>query len=465
MKKMGSLLLVSVFAGAITLGAYKLLFEKTNYAIVNQEGSGSVINTSFTPTSAKGAGINEVDFTNAAETTVNAVVHVKNVTLSKAPTSMFDFFYGSGGSVTPQVGTGSGVIISQDGYIVTNNHVIARASQLQVTLNNNKTYEAELVGADPNSDIALIKIKTDDKLPYLAFGDSDNTKIGEWVLAVGNPFNLTSTVTAGIVSAKARSLDTRTNQSFIQTDAAVNPGNSGGALVNTNGDLIGINTAISSQTGSYVGYSFAVPSNIAKKIVDDIMEYGNVQKGFIGIRPAPLNTRDAVERGISDIEGVYIEYIEEESGASDAELAIGDIIKKVDNIDVRKFPDLTGYLSTKRPKDTVNLVIDRSGELINVPVALKKRQTINVPEMGLEVKNLTDSDKKKYKTKKGVKITGVPERYRGYGLHGKIILQVDDKEIEDIEDAKTAFGAISRYGKTVITMIGEDGERERLIFQ
>ena len=465
MKRIGNLLLVSVFAGAITLGAYKLLFEKTNYAIISQNDSGSVINTSYTPTSAKGAGINEVDFTNAAETTVNAVVHVKNVSLSKSPTTIFDFFYGSGGSVTPQVGTGSGVIISQDGYIVTNNHVIARASQLQVTLNNNKTYKAELIGADPNSDIALIKIETDDKLPYLAFGDSDNAKIGEWVLAVGNPFNLTSTVTAGIVSAKARSLDTRTNQSFIQTDAAVNPGNSGGALVNTNGDLIGINTAISSQTGSYVGYSFAVPSNIAKKVVDDIMEYGNVQKGFIGIRPAPVNTKDAVERGINNIEGVYIEFIEEESGASDAALEIGDIIKKVDNIEVRRFPDLTGYLSTKRPKDTVNLIIERTGELLDIAVVLKKRQTINVPEMGLEVKNLTDSDKKKFKTKKGVKITGVPERYRGYGLQGKVILQVDDKEITDIEDAKTAFGAISRYGKTVITMISEDGERERLIFQ
>ncbi|MFT6935507.1 MAG: serine protease Do [Maribacter sp.] len=465
MKKIGSLLLVSIFAGAITLGAYKLFFEKTNYAIVHQEESGSVINTSFTPTSAKGAGINEVDFTNAAETTVNAVVHVKNVTLSKARTSMFDFIYGSGGTVTPQVGTGSGVIISQDGYIVTNNHVISRASHLQVTLNNNKTYEAELIGADPNSDIALIKIETDDKLPYLSFGDSDNAKIGEWVLAVGNPFNLTSTVTAGIVSAKARSLDTRTNQSFIQTDAAVNPGNSGGALVNTNGDLIGINTAISSQTGSYVGYSFAVPSNIAKKVVDDIMEYGNVQKGFIGISPAPVNTLDAIERGVNNIDGVYIESIEEESGAYDAELQIGDIIKKVDNIDVHKFPDLTGYLSTKRPKDTVQIVIERADEMLNIAVVLKKRQTIIVPEMGLEVTNLTDSDKKNFKTKKGVKITGVPERYRGYGLKGKVILQVDDKEIKDIDDAKTSFGAISRYGKTVITLISEEGERERLIFQ
>jgi len=466
MKRIGSLLIVAVFAGGITLGVYKFLFEKNNYAIISSDEGGSLLNTSFTPTSAKGAGINEVDFTLAAENTVNAVVHVKNVTIGKSPNNIFDFFYGSGGgTTTPQVGTGSGVIISQDGHIVTNNHVIANASQLQVTLNNNRTYDAELVGSDPNSDIALIKIETDDKLPYLAFGDSDNTKIGEWVLAVGNPFNLTSTVTAGIVSAKARSLDTRSNQSFIQTDAAVNPGNSGGALVNTNGDLIGINTAISSRTGSYVGYSFAVPSNIAKKVIDDIIEYGNVQKGFMGIRPAPVNTKDAIERGINNIEGVYIEIIEEESGAYDAELEKGDVIKKVDDIKVRKFPDLTGYLSTKRPGDTVQLVIDRQGEELLVPVTLKERQTLIVPEMGMVVKNLTKSDKKLFKTKSGVKITGVPERYRGYGLRGKVIIKVDDEDIEDITDAKDAFGGISRYGKTVITMINEDGERERLIFQ
>lgn len=465
MKKVGSLLLVAVFAGVITLGAYKLFFENPNYTIVTQEENGSILNTSFTPTSAKGAGINEVDFTDAAETTVNAVVHVKNLTLNKTPNSIFDFIYGSGGTVKPQVGTGSGVIISQDGYIVTNNHVITRSSQLQVTLNNNKTYTAELIGADPNSDIALIKIETDEKLPYLAFGDSDNTKIGEWVLAVGNPFNLTSTVTAGIVSAKARSLDTQTNQSFIQTDAAVNPGNSGGALVNTNGDLIGINTAISSQTGSYVGYSFAVPSNIAKKVIDDIMEYGNVQKGFIGISPAPINTKDAVERGINDIDGVYIEYIEEESGAFDAELEIGDIIKQVDNIRVSKFPDLTGYLATKRPGDTINLFIERKNDTMTVPITLKKRQKLVVPAMGMEVKNLTESDKKKFNTKRGVKITGVPESFRGYGLYGKVIIEVDETEIKDIEDAHAAFGAITRYGKATITTLNEKGERERIIFQ
>ncbi|WP_027067282.1 S1C family serine protease [Maribacter sp. Hel_I_7] len=464
MKRIASLLFVSVFAGAITLGAYKLFFEKENFTIITQDSNNGFVNASYTPTSARGAGINEVDFTSAAENTVNAVVHVKNITISKAPANIFDIFYGNGGGRSvPQVGTGSGVIISSDGYIVTNNHVINKANQLQVTLNNNRTYNAELIGTDPNSDIALIKIDPEEKLPYLAFGDSDHTKIGEWVLAVGNPFNLTSTVTAGIVSAKARNLGK--NQSFIQTDAAVNPGNSGGALVNTNGDLVGINTAITSQTGSYVGYSFAVPSNIAKKVVQDILEYGNVQKGFMGISPAPINTRDAIERGINNIDGVYIELVEEESAAQEAGIIVGDIIKKVDEIDVHKYPDLTGYLSTKRPGDTLQFLINRKDEELILPLTLKERQTLVVPEMGLEVKNLTEHDKKVYKTKTGVKIIGVPERYRGYGLSEKVIVKIDDNEIGNIDDAYNAFGGISKYGKTVITMLGSNGERDRLIFQ
>ncbi len=465
MKKIGSMLLVSLIAGAVTLGAYKLFFEQPNIAVVSSEDNNPVFNTSFIPTSAKGSGINEVDFTVAAENTVNAVVHVKNVTMSKGSSSVMDFFYGSGGVQRAQVGTGSGVIITPDGYIVTNNHVIDKASKLQVTLNNNKTYEAELIGADPNSDIALIKIENDVKLPYLAFGDSDNTKIGEWVLAVGNPFNLTSTVTAGIVSAKARNLDPRRNQSFIQTDAAVNPGNSGGALVNTNGDLVGINTAISSQTGSYVGYSFAVPSNIAKKVVEDIMEYGNVQKGILGINVVRLNTPYAVEKGINEIEGVYIDGVEEETGAADADLRAGDIIKKIDNIKIKKYPDLTGYLSTKRPGNEVEVTLDRNGEVLTVPVMLKKRQTTFLPEMGLEVKNLNEKTKKKFKTEKGVLIVGVPETYRGYGLQGKVMIAVDDEEIDDIQEARDLFGGISKYGRTSITLLNEDGERERLIFQ
>lgn len=466
MKKIGSSLLVAIFAGAITLGAYKLFFEKTSYAVVSENNETPIFatSTSYTPTSAKGSGINEVDFTIAAENTVNAVVHVKNLTLSREPSSLFDFFYGSGGSQKAQVGSGSGVIITPDGYIVTNNHVIKNASQLQITLNNNTTYDAELIGADPNSDIALLKIDADRSLPYLAFGDSNDTKIGEWVLAVGNPFNLTSTVTAGIVSAKARALG-KADQSFIQTDAAVNPGNSGGALVNTNGDLIGINTAITSQTGSYVGYSFAVPSNIAKKVVEDIMEYGNVQKGLLGITPIRLNTPYAAEKGIKNIDGVYIDGIEKGMGADEAGLQRGDIVKQIDNIQVHKLPDLTGYVSTKRPGDKVEVIVDRGGETLQVEVLLKERQTLIVPVMGFEVKNLTDQDKKRFRTKKGVKIVGVPETYRGYGLYGKILLAVDGEEISDIQEARTLFGAISRYGKTSITMLNEDGERERLIFQ
>ncbi|MDT7830658.1 trypsin-like peptidase domain-containing protein [Pricia sp. S334] len=467
MKRIASTLLVAVFAGAITLGAYKLFFENTNYAVVTEANDASVFDTSFIPTSPKGAGINDVDFTRAAESTVNAVVHVKNVTITRAqPSSLMEFFYGhGGGQERAQVGTGSGVIISQDGYIVTNNHVIANANKLQVTLNNNKTYEAELIGTDPNSDIALIKVDADRKLPYLAFGDSDNVKIGEWVLAVGNPFNLTSTVTAGIVSAKARDLHMGRNQSFIQTDAAVNPGNSGGALVNTNGDLVGINTAITSQTGSYVGYSFAVPSNIAKKVVDDILEYGNVQKGILGVSTIPAHTPYAVKKGISDIDGVYVESVEDNTGAAEADIRSGDIIKQVDDIKVSKFPDLTGYLSTKKPGDEVQVTIDRDGESLILPVMLTEIQTLVVPEMGLEVKNLTDKERKKYRLKSGVRIVGVPERYRGYDLEGKILLALGDEEIDDIQEARALFGRISKYGKTVITMLNEKGERERLIFQ
>ncbi len=463
MKRIGSLLLVSIFAGAITLGAYIMFFEKEN--IIVGESKTPFVTAGYTPTSMNSNGINEVDFTMVAQNTVNAVVHVKNVTLSSGGSSnIMQFFYGQETAKRPQIGTGSGVIISPDGYIVTNNHVIDKANKLEVTLNNNKSYDAELIGTDPNSDIALIKINTEEKLPYLAFGDSDDTKIGEWVLAVGNPFNLTSTVTAGIVSAKARALS-KAGQSFIQTDAAVNPGNSGGALVNTNGDLIGINTAITSQTGSYVGYSFAVPSNIAKKVVEDIMEFGNVQKGILGIQIPSINTQYAIENGLNEIDGVYIGNVVENSGAQQAGLKEGDIIKQIDNIRVHKFSDLTGYISTKRPGNKLNVSIERDGKEMIVPVTLKKKQTYVVPIMGLEVKNLSDKEMKAFKTKNGVRIIDVPAKYRGYGLEGKILISVDGEEINNIQDAKEHFSNISKYGRTSITILTDNGERERLIFQ
>ncbi|MEX0313564.1 MAG: S1C family serine protease [Allomuricauda sp.] len=465
MKKIGSLFLVSLFAGAITLGAYKLFFEKDTYKVVQAGQQIPVLSTSTLTTSAKGAGINEVDFTIAAEKTVNAVVHVKNLSTSKSSSgSLSDFFYGFERQQTPQIGTGSGVIISPDGFIVTNNHVIANASQLEVTLNNKRTYEAEVIGSDSNSDIALLKIDVDNPLPYLAFGDSDNAKVGEWVLAVGNPFSLTSTVTAGIVSAKARALSPGRSQSFIQTDAAVNPGNSGGALVNTNGDLIGINTAITSQTGSYVGYAFAVPSNIAKKIVEDIMEFGNVQRGLLGISAPSNYSKEAIERGLDEIEGVYVSQVTEESGAEEAGILAGDIIKQVDNIPVRKFPELDGYLKSKRPGDIIEVIVDRDGKRISKNVKLKRQNTVNLP-FGFTVKNLSDKDKRTFGVKSGVKIINVPEAYSRYDLINKVIVEVDDKEVKNIDDAQQYFGEISRYSRTSFTMINEDGEKERLILQ
>jgi len=465
MKKITSLFIVAAFAGAITLGAYKLFFEKQNFTIVTDAAENKTFSTNYAPTSSKGSGINEIDFTAAAENTVNAVVHVKNMTLSSGSSNIMDFFYGQGQGQgqRAQVGSGSGVIISSDGHIVTNNHVVANATKLQVTLNNNRTYDAELVGADVTSDIALLKIATEEQLPYLAFGNSDNTKIGEWVLAVGNPFNLTSTVTAGIVSAKARNLGA--NQSFIQTDAAVNPGNSGGALVNTNGALVGINTAISSQTGSYVGYSFAVPSNIAKKVVDDLLEYGNVKKGLLGINVIGKNSRYALENGINEIEGVYVGKIELDSGADNAGITEGDIIKKVDNIKVKNFPDLNGYLSSKRPGDKVDVLVERDGESMVLPVTLMERITLRVPVMGLEVKNLSEKEKKLFNTKRGVRVVSVPEKFQGYGLDGKVIISIDDQDINNISDAERLFKRLSSSGRNSITMLSENGERERLIFQ
>jgi serine protease Do len=403
------------------------------------------------------------EFTTAAEKTIHAVVHVKNVAQSNNTPSLMEFFYGFKFQEAPQVGTGSGVIISPDGYIVTNHHVVSSAQSLEVTLNNNQTYAAQMVGSDPNSDIALLKIEPGEPLPYLPFGDSDQTQIGEWVLAVGNPFNLTSTVTAGIISAKARDLGK--NQSFIQTDAAVNPGNSGGALVNTQGHLIGINTAISSVTGAYVGYSFAVPANIAKKVVEDIMEFGTVQTGILGIQTITSPEYLAKERGIKQLEGVYVEGVESASGADLAGVKQGDIIVQIDRVKIKKYADLTGYLSSKRPEDKVLLTLLRDGKTRELPVVLKKRNTLNLPLIGLTVKNLSEEDQKTYKIKKGVKIIGVPEGYKGYGLIGKVIVAVDDLAVENITQAQQVFGQISKYRRTVISMIDQEGEKERLILQ
>ena len=272
---------------------------------------------------------------------------------------------------------------------------------------DNKTYTAELLGSDEVSDIAVLKIVGEESFPYIRFADSDQTKIGEWVLAVGNPFNLTSTVTAGIISAKSRDLNDfdSKNQSFIQTDAAVNSGNSGGALVNTNGDLIGINTAITSGTGGFVGYSFAVPSNVARKIFEDIIEFGNVQKGLLGVTGFGLNSKSANELNIDLTEGFYVNDIELEMGAARAGIKKGDVIISLDNMKIEKFSDLSGYLSTKRPGDKISVGIIRDYKNIKLNVTLEKNNNVNF--LGMQLKNMTNDELKTYEINHGLKVSNL----------------------------------------------------------
>ena len=313
------------------------------------------------------------DLTYAANKSIDAVVHVKNTSIVEDSDSWaLQFFYGDDSK--KKVGTGSGVIISPDGYIITNYHVIENSSEVIVTTNNNKEYKARIIGFDELNDIAVLKIDSDSSLDYVFFGDSDSTLIGEWVLAVGNPYNLNSTVTAGIISSKSRDLNEydQKNQSFIQTDAAVNFGNSGGALVNIKGELIGINTLIQSMTGGYVGYSFAVPSNTVRKIFEDILEYGDVQKGLLGVRGVALNSSYSKQLNITETEGFYIDETEIGFGADSAGLKKGDIIKSVDGFKINRFSDLSGYLSSKRPGDEVEVKYVRDANTKTAIVTLKK---------------------------------------------------------------------------------------------
>ena len=335
--------------------------------------SESFINTSGINSVQYSSNVGSPDLTFAAKKSINAVVHVKNTSIvNESDSWALQFFYGD--ESRKRVGTGSGVIISPDGYIITNHHVIENSSEVIVTTNDNKEYEAIIVGSDEVTDVAVLKIDSNEKFEYILFGDSENSQIGEWVLAVGNPYNLNSTVTAGIISSKSRDLNEydQINQSFIQTDAAVNVGNSGGALVNINGELIGINTAIQSMTGGFVGYSFAIPSDIVRKIFEDILEYGDVQKGLLGVRGIALKSSYSRQLNLTDTEGFYIDIIEPGFGADLAGLKRGDIIKEIDGIKINKFSDLSGHLSTKRPGDKVNVIYSRENELNRTTVTLKK---------------------------------------------------------------------------------------------
>ncbi len=459
MKEIVKTLAVAFFGGLVAVGGYKYFVEnKKEIKTETQKPELEIVKANYTPQIINSASAPD-NFTEASEKAIHCVVHVKNTAITEVQ-SPYDFLFGSSGVQRQhKVNTGSGVIISSDGYIVTNNHVIEGTEDLEITLNNKKKYKAKLIGTDKNNDIALLKVNADEQLPYLPFGNSDNTRIGEWVLAVGNPYNLTSTVTAGIISAKGRDLQGDANiNSFIQTDAAVNPGNSGGALVNTRGELIGINTAITSRTGSFIGYSFAVPSNITKKIIDDILEFGDVQEALLGISYAPNE---------DEIEGVKITEVAEDGGAEKAGLQKGDIIKKINNVKISKFSELRGQLSAKRPNDKVVVLIERDGKEIEKIVTLGKKNFVVINDLGLVVKDLTKSDKKKYRIKKGAKISqNLNQTLKYYGVRsGYIIKRINKEEIENATDAKRKLmSAIKNSGQLYLEVINLNGKLERYGF-
>ncbi len=475
MKKFIFYLLVSIISILSILLVTNIIRNNIQKEIskLKEEQSKDLVLKNF-KTQAKNTNFNYLDvqrpdFVEIAKKTINTVVHVKSSS-SGGDYSIEDFIFGRS-QRRPQMGSGSGVIISSDGYIITNHHVIEKAEDIQITTNNNQSYDAKIIGSDEQNDIALLKIETNDELPYAVFGDSDSTRIGEWVLAVGNPFNLTSTVTAGIISAKSRNLDPtgRTTQSYIQTDAAVNPGNSGGALINDKGELIGINTAIQSQTGSYVGYSFAVPSNIAKKVIEDILEYGNVQYGFLGVTGTSLNSFRAKELDVKDTEGFFINGIDKESGANSAGIKIGDIIKDIDGIKISKFSDLKGYLNTKRPDDIVEVNLKRDNVSKKVRVQLNKNERINFYLIGI-LKNMSSSELIDRDLERGVKISEFNSDYKSYwedyGVkENDIIKKINGEEINSIADIDKIVKSRKYYDPISIEILTKDNKLERFNFR
>ncbi len=426
----------------------------------------------------------QANFINAAQIVTPAVVHVKVTGSNESAagdgenSEQFDplEFFKKHGFNLPQEGqmkAGSGVILSEDGYIVTNNHVIDGGGSIEVVLNNKKSYKGTIIGTDPNFDIALIKIDAKEKLPFVSYGNSDEIKVGEWVLAVGNPFNLTSTVTAGIVSAKARNIRLINGSSpveaFIQTDAAVNPGNSGGALVNTRGELVGINTAIASQTGNYEGYSFAVPVNIVKKVVDDLHKYGKVQRGYLGIQISEVDSKKAEENDLKEVKGVFVEKSNEGSAAMDAGLKKGDVILKVDNIEINSVSELQEQISRRKPGDKVVITYLRDNVIKTTDVILKNEagntkitESASVETgraLGAEFASMDKNSLQKYELKNGVKVTKVgPGKFKNAGIpEGFIITKVDKNDVSSVSEVTAAI--VNKKGGVLVEGINPDGTK------
>jgi Do/DeqQ family serine protease len=462
---MFSVLLASVFGGIIALGGYKL-FEKEQPTYFESQNRNVQFSNYINDTSyVVPEGLN---FVYAAELVTPTVVHIKSTssaTASRNPqdSPFGDFFRDYFGDPRqyrnrPQQSAGSGVIISNNGFIVTNNHVVANAENLEVTLNDNRTFEAELIGTDPSTDIAVIKIDARG-LPFVNYGNSDNVRVGEWVLAVGNPFDLTSTVTAGIVSAKGRNIGIMRErygiESFIQTDAAVNPGNSGGALVDLKGRLIGINTAIATPTGSYAGYSFAVPVSLVSKVVDDLIEYGVVQRAVLGIEIVDAND-PRLEEDVDEVSGVYVNKVNENSAASEAGLQKGDVITKINDTDVTNVAELQDLVARHRPGDKIDVTFKREGKSKTVSAKLKNldneirivRKDDSYRIEGASLRNASEDEASNYDVDGGVIIEDIDAgKWKDAGIEeGFLITSVNNRPISNVNDLRSMLRASAGEG-------------------
>lgn len=463
-------LALGIIGGLIPLGAYLFIQEANAPSLSDQVIDGNRI------AYGKMTGMNDistgngVDFVNASASTINSVVHVttKTVRTTVQHDPFFEFFYGPGtGSREFKQygsGSGSGVIVSSEGYIITNNHVIDQASEIEVILNDNSKYTATIVGADPSTDLAVLKIDAKNLNP-IPLGNSDDLKIGEWVLAVGNPFNLTSTVTAGIVSAKARNINLLSDrsgssvpiESFIQTDAAVNPGNSGGALVNTRGELVGINTAIASQTGSYSGYSFAIPVNLMQKVLRDIIDFGIVQRGYLGVQIADINQEIKENNKLPSLKGVFVSKVIEDGGADKAGVKDGDVILKIGSKEINSVAELQEEIGKRRPGDKVNITIRKKNgdeELVDIVLRnsdgdtdlLSKSEISKNMALGATFVAMTDKEKKEINVTYGVKIKSIsPGKLKSLGLEeGMYITKINNEVVQTPEELTSKLNSSNK---------------------
>jgi Do/DeqQ family serine protease len=447
-------LLMAILGASIALLAYTKIIVKP-IVTVSKDSSNIELQNARAYLTSMQTQEGQIDFTYAAELTVHAVVHVHIKMAGTPENPILDWFYGDRNSKPREVqGYGSGVIISNDGYIITNNHVVENAESVDVTLNDKRTFTAKVIGRDPGSDIALLKINADN-LPFIKYGDSEQLKLGEWVLAVGNPFNLTSTVTAGIVSAKGRSLQLNEGnykiESFIQTDAAVNMGNSGGALVNTKGLLVGITSAIMSPNGAYAGNSFAIPVTIVKKVVDDLREFGEVQRAIIGVNIQDLQSDDATKLGLHDLKGVLVTRIMPEGSAKEAGMKENDVITKFDGQPVNTMSELQEQVGKHRPGDKATVTFVRSGKESTIPITLKNvagntrvvtaaMETNEDVVFGAKLESLDSEDMNSLNIDSGVKVVEVNKgKFKDLGMtEGFIILSVNGKKVKSPDEVRQA---------------------------